>query len=77
MTAILAKCGIRKTDSTVAVSRVMFHEKLTCRSALGLALIVALILAMLLCAAIAVEILSQIYIAQDAQTPSAAASLDS
>ncbi|HJB31530.1 MAG TPA: hypothetical protein H9781_05815 [Candidatus Oscillibacter excrementavium] len=48
MTAILAKCGIRKTDSTVAVSRVMFHEKLTCRSALGLALIVAGILAMLL-----------------------------
>ena len=48
VTAILAKCGIRKTDSTVAVSRVMFHEKLTCRSALGLALIVAGILAMLL-----------------------------
>ena len=46
ITAVLAKCGIQKTDSDVATavrtivfSWIVFHEKLTRKSAVGVVLI--------------------------------------
>lgn len=43
ITAILAKCGIRKTDSDVAtaIRTIVFHEKLNKRSAAGAVCITA------------------------------------